>query len=160
MKIDWSVGVNKMILQSSIDCLGSQRGKSVENILRLMGTASENGSNKPMDGRLPSRPLLLSVCRLGIFVRGGTLQIVRCATRTSTGAQRCARGRLTGVVALFSVGILFSLTGCQKPLYLPNDTRTQYDRYHRARNELAPPFVEDEYGRKQSNLRERLGPKG
>jgi hypothetical protein len=52
------------------------------------------------------------------------------------------------------------VTGCQRPLYLPNDVRTQYDQYKRTRNELARPFIEDEYGRRKPNLRERLGSGG
>ncbi|RMH27006.1 MAG: hypothetical protein D6693_06140 [Planctomycetota bacterium] len=50
------------------------------------------------------------------------------------------------------------VAGCQRALYLPNDTRTPYDRYRRARGELSAPFTEDEYGRRTPNLRERLNP--
>lgn len=53
---------------------------------------------------------------------------------------------------------LLALPGCQKALYHPNDDRTQYDRYRRARSDLAPAYIEDEYGRRTPNLRERLGP--
>ncbi len=64
------------------------------------------------------------------------------------------------ILLFFCVVIAVILTGCQRPLYLPNDVRTQYDQYKRTRNELARPFIEDEYGRRKPNLRERLSSGG
>ena len=81
---------------------------------------------------------------------------VRDSGRTS--GRLTARGpALIAAGALALSGMIGA--GCQRPLYLPKDSRTQYDRYLRARNELAAPFVEDEYGRRTPNLRERLGPR-
>lgn len=51
------------------------------------------------------------------------------------------------------------LAGCAKPLLSPTDERTQYDRYDRVRNKFAQQYIEDEYGRRQPNLRGRLSPK-
>ncbi len=49
--------------------------------------------------------------------------------------------------------------GCSKPLLSPEDERTQFARYDALRNQYAPQFVEDEYGRQRPNLRARLSPK-
>lgn len=49
--------------------------------------------------------------------------------------------------------------GCSRPLLSPKDQRSQFDRYDKARNQYAPQFVEDEYGRKKPNLRGRLSQK-
>jgi hypothetical protein len=49
--------------------------------------------------------------------------------------------------------------GCGQPLLSAKDERSQYDRYDRVRNDYAPQFLEDEYGRKLPNLRARLAPR-
>ena len=51
------------------------------------------------------------------------------------------------------------LVGCQDLLLAPTDERTQFDRYDRVRNNFAPQYVEDEFGRRTPNLRGRLAPK-
>ncbi len=48
---------------------------------------------------------------------------------------------------------------CQAPLFSHRETRTQYDRYDRSRNQFEPQFLQDEYGVRQPNLRGRLTPK-
>lgn len=59
-----------------------------------------------------------------------------------------------------SAPILVLLTGvlaaCGQPLLSPKDERSQYDRYDRVRNDYAPQYVMDVYGRKLPNVRERL----
>lgn len=67
------------------------------------------------------------------------------------------RGRSTGpcAFALLFAGALF-LIGCQQPLFMPTDQRSQYDRYDRVRDHYAEPFTEDEFGRREPNLRGRL----
>lgn len=48
---------------------------------------------------------------------------------------------------------------CAKPLFNPEDDRSQYDRYDSIRANYAQQFVEDEFGRRQPNLRARLTPR-
>lgn len=55
--------------------------------------------------------------------------------------------------------ILLAVGGCQKPLFSPEEDRSPFDRFDAMRNQQAPQVVEDEYGRKQPNLRARLLPK-
>ena len=52
-----------------------------------------------------------------------------------------------------------ALVGCQKPLFSPSEERTPFDRFDAMRNQQAPQYVEDEYGRRQPNLRSRLLPR-
>lgn len=56
--------------------------------------------------------------------------------------------------------IQFAAAGCSQPLFSPRETRSQYDRYDRVRNEYEPQYIEDEFGRKKPNIRGRLSPKG
>jgi hypothetical protein len=46
--------------------------------------------------------------------------------------------------------------GCQKTALRPDDTRSQFDRYDRARSQRAEPYLQDEYGRRTPNLTGRL----
>jgi hypothetical protein len=63
-------------------------------------------------------------------------------------------GLIAGACALF-----VSAQGCEKPLLAPSDERTPYDRYDNVRGQHAPQYIENEYGRRQPNLRGRLTPK-
>lgn len=56
------------------------------------------------------------------------------------------------------VGIA-ALGGCAKPLLSPTDERTPFDRFDALRAQSAPQYIEDEFGRQQPNLRERLTPR-
>jgi hypothetical protein len=51
------------------------------------------------------------------------------------------------------------MVGCSKPLLAPSDERTPFDRYDNVRGRYAPQYVENEYGRREPNLRGRLGSK-
>lgn len=62
-------------------------------------------------------------------------------------------------LAVFGAGILSLASGCSRPLLAPTDERSPYDRYDAVRAQYAPQYIEDEYGRRQPNLRGRLGPK-
>lgn len=53
-----------------------------------------------------------------------------------------------------------TLAGCQKPLFPANKPRTQFDRFDEVRNQSAPQYVEDEFGRRRPNITGRLEPKG
>lgn len=50
----------------------------------------------------------------------------------------------------------FLLAGCQKTLLKKDDARSPFDRYNQSRAQHAPPFLEDEFGRRTPNLRDRL----
>ncbi len=60
---------------------------------------------------------------------------------------------LAGAIAAAMAG------GCQTPLFSPIEDRTQFDRYDKVRNQYEPQYVEDEFGRREPNLRGRLAPK-
>ena len=48
------------------------------------------------------------------------------------------------------------LSGCADPLLTPDEPRSQFDRYDAIRDQRAPSYVDDEFGRKRPNLRGRL----
>lgn len=48
------------------------------------------------------------------------------------------------------------LAGCQKTAIRPDDNRSQFDRYDQSRSQRAQPYLEDEFGRRTPNLKERL----
>lgn len=63
-------------------------------------------------------------------------------------------------MAIVSLALVASaLSGCGKSLLSSKDERSQYDRYDRVRNDYAPQYVEDEYGRQLPNVRARLKPR-
>ena len=71
--------------------------------------------------------------------------------------RRAALFLASGLV--FGLGICFS-AGCSKPLLSPTDERSPFDRYDNVRGRYAPQYIENEYGRREPNLRGRLGSKG
>lgn len=64
--------------------------------------------------------------------------------------------RIRIALLIASVGVLSTLTACQKTLLHADDARSPFDRYNQTRTQYAPPFLEDEYGRRTPNLRDRL----
>lgn len=60
---------------------------------------------------------------------------------------------------LISAAAALTLSGCQKALFTDRDTRSQYDRYDRVRNQYEPPYLFDEFGAEVPNIRGRLTPK-
>lgn len=65
---------------------------------------------------------------------------------------------IRGVLALVPIiACSTPLCGCQKTLFSPREGRSQFDRYDMSRDQHAPQFVEDEFGRRTPNLRGRLG---
>lgn len=75
----------------------------------------------------------------------------------TTSRVTCRRAHLLwGVLGLATI----VASGCSKPLLSPEDSRSQYDRYDRSRNQYSPQYVEDEFGDRTPNLRGRLAPKG
>lgn len=65
------------------------------------------------------------------------------------------------LIAFSAVAFLFAAGagGCSKPLLGAADERTPFDRYDAIRGTYASQYVEDKFGRRQPNLRARLGPK-
>ncbi len=51
---------------------------------------------------------------------------------------------------------LSTQAACQKTLLHRDDPRSPFDRYNQTRSQHAPPFLEDEFGRRTPNLRDRL----
>ncbi len=62
--------------------------------------------------------------------------------------------RLLALVGAVVVGT--GLGACQKTPLRKDDQRSQFDRYDATRNERAPAYVQDAFGRRQPNLRGRL----
>lgn len=60
---------------------------------------------------------------------------------------------LSGALAAVVLG------GCSKPLLAPTEERSPFDRYDNVRGNYAPQYIEDQYGRREPNLRGRLTPK-
>lgn len=50
-------------------------------------------------------------------------------------------------------------TGCAKPLFPRDQARSQYESYDVVRNQAAPRYRFDEFGRATPNLRGRLAPR-
>lgn len=63
----------------------------------------------------------------------------------------CVRAAL-----LASVVLTGTMGGCAKTLLSPREPRSQYSRYDLVRNQYAPQYIEDEFGRRIPNLRGRL----
>lgn len=122
------------------------------------GTASEKPAYPCADGACHASSTPPQCAALGPHTRGGTIPAMPAHGGISRPRPR--RTISGGVFLIVACGApaLLTLPGCQKALYPPNDDRTQYDRYRRARSELAPAYIEDEFGRRTPNLRERLGP--
>lgn len=75
-------------------------------------------------------------------------------------AAPCAPARARTILAAgMLVGAMWCLAGCSEALLSPKDERSPFDRYDAVRQQYAPQYVEDEYGRRQPNLRGRLAPK-
>lgn len=49
-----------------------------------------------------------------------------------------------------------ALAGCHDPLFAQGEARSQYDAYDAVRDQRAPAYFEDPYGRQRPNLRGRL----
>ena len=68
--------------------------------------------------------------------------------------------RAKAILAASTLVLALSLcAGCKKPLLSPDEERSQFDRYDAVRNQRAPQYVFDEFGRRRPALRERLLPK-
>ncbi|MEM7622907.1 MAG: hypothetical protein AAF235_06850 [Planctomycetota bacterium] len=73
----------------------------------------------------------------------------RCASRGS------APGTAWGAAAVLIVCVLAS-SGCRRTLLGPDEDRSQFSRYDLVREQDVPAYLQDEFGRRQPNLRGRL----
>ena len=71
---------------------------------------------------------------------------------TPTRSTKLLRRGITGAALL----VLLSMPACQKTLLHKDDPRSPFDRYNQTRSQHAQPFLEDEFGRRTPNLRDRL----
>lgn len=58
--------------------------------------------------------------------------------------------------ALTLLATLAAATGCETPVLVPNEPRSQYDRFDAIRDQRAPSYVYDEFGTRRPNIRQRL----
>lgn len=54
--------------------------------------------------------------------------------------------------------IVLGVSGCEKVLFAPDEPRSQYDRFDAVRDQRAPSYVMDEFGKRRPNIRARLQP--
>lgn len=66
------------------------------------------------------------------------------------------RTKQRALVTLAALAFTSMVGGCADPLLSPNEPRSQYSRYDLVRGQFAPQYIEDEFGRRQPNLRGRL----
>lgn len=71
--------------------------------------------------------------------------------------RRRVNSGVIGAVGLVAAGVW--LGGCQKALFPASQPRTQFDRFDQVRNQSAPQYVNDEFGRRRPNIEGRLEPK-
>jgi hypothetical protein len=68
-------------------------------------------------------------------------------------------GRLrTRLCALVLAACAGALGGCQTPVFLADEPRSQFDRLDQVRERRAPAYVTDEFGSRRPNIRGRLVP--
>ncbi len=78
------------------------------------------------------------------------------STQPSNKSSRTAHAALKVTCLLAAITATISLASCQKTLLHKDDARSPFDRYNQTRAQHAPPYLEDEYGRRTPNLRDRL----
>jgi hypothetical protein len=76
-----------------------------------------------------------------------------------TNPDRASRAVIVGALSAAAFWACLASAGCSDPLLSPKDERSPFDRYDAVRNQHAPQFIEDKFGRRQPNLAGRLAPK-
>ena len=61
--------------------------------------------------------------------------------------------------AALALGLCACCAGCREPLFPNDEARSQFDRYDLSRSQFEPQFIEDEFGRREPNIKGRLSPK-
>ena len=89
--------------------------------------------------------------------RQATIQTV--PARSAQAQNLAPRRSLALIAAALLIGVSGGMLGCNRSPLRVTDERSQFDRYDQTRNALASPYLEDEFGRRQPNLRGRLLPK-
>jgi hypothetical protein len=71
------------------------------------------------------------------------------------------RVRLALILAAPLVGgcAIVAMGGCAKPLFSPEEYRSQFDRFDAARGKYAEQYSYDAYGRRRPNIEGRLAPR-
>ena len=87
------------------------------------------------------------------WFQGGTLLLVRIIPPNHN---RWMKFTAAGTIGAAILGGAGALSGCTKPLFSPEEERSQFDRYDAIRAQRSAPYIEDEFGRRQPNLRGRL----
>lgn len=69
--------------------------------------------------------------------------------------------RLSELTRVFAATLAATLaasliTGCENPVFTPDEPRSQYDRFDAIRDQRAPSHVFDEFGERRPNIRQRL----
>jgi hypothetical protein len=68
-----------------------------------------------------------------------------------------ARRQIRRLSLACAIGTLFgTLAGCEKPIFTPEEPRSQYDRLDMVRNTREPSYLPDEFGTLRPNLAGRL----
>ena len=63
-------------------------------------------------------------------------------------------GRFAAGIGLITIMVFAG--GCEKPLFSPDEPRSQYDRFDAIRDQRAPTYIYDEFGERRPNIRQRL----
>jgi hypothetical protein len=64
--------------------------------------------------------------------------------------------RVPAIRALALIAALAAASGCETPVLVPDEPRSQYDRFDAIRDQRAPSYVYDEFGSRRPNIRQRL----
>jgi len=64
--------------------------------------------------------------------------------------------RRSGWLVLIVAAAVVTLGGCVKPLFSPDEPRSQFDRFDAVREQRAAQYTFDEFGTRRPNLRARL----
>lgn len=83
----------------------------------------------------------------------------RVSVANLPGGAVARRALLSAAAAGVLAALAFTSAGCSEPLLAARDERSPFDRYDAVRNQHAPQYVENKFGRRQPNLSGRLGPK-
>jgi len=79
------------------------------------------------------------------------------SSRVTNGTDRNSATRsMARCVGLCLMGIAAVFGGCEKPVFTPEEPRSQYDRFDAIRDQRAPSYVYDEFGSRRPNIRQRL----
>ena len=73
-------------------------------------------------------------------------------------AKKCRMVRRVLEIVILTLVGSGAVSGCERPLFTPNQPRTPYERYQVLRGQGRPSTEENAYGGKEPALRQRLEP--